>query len=285
MSIKYKILIADDEPAHIENLYHLLKDENFEIISAKDGRTAFELAEKFLPDTILLDWDMPVLDGLEATLLLRNNETTRNIPIILATGKMLSRSHLEKAFDAGVNDFITKPFNNFEIIARVKSMIKYYNNVKKTISIEKEISELKINSVTAELATAKLKLIRLNSFIDNINTHLFILNKFTNNKGAKIISKIQKEIFSNEKSTYWDEFEEVIKKFNASFITNLNNIRPRLTSNEKKLCIFIKMNLTIKEIALITMSNPEAINKAKYRLKKKLSIGEDETLNDFINKL
>ncbi len=281
---QYKILIADDEPEHIENLFYLLEKEDFKIFLATNGEKLFELTKKILPDLIITDWDMPVLNGIEASIKIREDEKTKNIPIIMATGKMLSLENLQTAFDAGVNDFITKPYNSFEVIARAKSMIRYYNSLKKTIEYEKQIAEMEIKSIASELTTAKMRTLQHNNFLDNIISLLDELKKYTNDTGKKILKQIHNKTVINKNTFNWDEFQTIFNKMNAGFVDKLNKLHPNLTYKEKRLIIFLKMGMSVKEIAAITVSNTDAVTKMKYRLKKKLNISA-KSLSEYINSL
>ncbi len=278
----YNILIAEDEPEHIENLLGYLEKENFKIFLATNGKELINLAVKLKPDIIITDWDMPVLNGIEAAIRIRKMEETRNIPIIMATGKMLSLENMQTAFAAGVNDFITKPFNNFEIIARAKSMIRYYNSLKKTMEYEKKIAELKIKNLETELTSAKMHFLQQENFINKIIEKLNEIKKLSNKKTSIIINQLISDIVTNEKAFNWKEFEAVFNKANGDFISKLEKLGSDLTPREKKLCVFLKMGMSTKEIAAITTTSTDAVTKMKYRLKKKLNL-LDKTLAEYLN--
>jgi len=118
-----KVLIVDDTPANLEVLYKTLKEENYELSVAKDGANALNCVPKFRPHLILLDIMMPVMDGFETCQKLKDNETTKDIPIIFLTAKSEKKDVL-KGFDLGAVDYITKPFNHEEVLARVKNQLK-----------------------------------------------------------------------------------------------------------------------------------------------------------------
>ena len=142
--IKYKILLADDEPQNLKYLFDALATEDYQIFSAPNGAVAVDQAVKHLPDAIIMDWDMPVLNGFEAVKRIRENSATISIPIIMATGKMTSTENLKMALDAGANDYIRKPFDVIEIIARVKSMIRLNQEYNKNIALQHELAEQEI---------------------------------------------------------------------------------------------------------------------------------------------
>ena len=118
----YKILIVDDVVSNVLLLKVLLKNEKFKTVTASDGLEAIQQAEKELPDLILLDVMMPQMDGFETAMHLKNNQTTAGIPIIFLTA-LNSTQDIVKGFQAGANDFITKPFNKEELLVRVNHQI------------------------------------------------------------------------------------------------------------------------------------------------------------------
>ena len=120
--IEKKILIVDDEEIVRRVLRGLLKKEGYEVIEAEDGEAGVELAKKEDPDVILMDLTMPRMGGLEACRLLKKDEKTKNIPVLVITA--LGGENKTEAIDAGIDDFVSKPFDAEEISIRVKSMLK-----------------------------------------------------------------------------------------------------------------------------------------------------------------
>jgi two-component system, cell cycle response regulator DivK len=122
-----KILIVEDNLSSLKLMRDVLVYWGFSIIEARDGEKGVELARSEKPDLILMDVQMPVLDGLSATKLIRESESTRVIPIICVTSDGM-RSSREKVLKAGANDFVAKPIN----IASFVEMIKNYLDEKRT---------------------------------------------------------------------------------------------------------------------------------------------------------
>ena len=116
-----RVLIADDEP----RLRRYLADavEGFSVIEARDGHEAWELAKQYLPTIIVLDYMMPEMDGLELTRRLRAHKPTSRIPILLVTANAENLPRLE-ALEAGVSEFITKPFSTVELNARIRNLLR-----------------------------------------------------------------------------------------------------------------------------------------------------------------
>jgi DNA-binding response OmpR family regulator len=124
-----KILICEDDTMTLKALEHKLKKDGYEIISAKDGKSACEIlsAENTI-DLLLTDLHMPVLSGLELINFVRGNLKS-NMPIVMLTRVGLEETVLQ-AFELGADDYITKPFNPEELALRIKRLlIKNKNNL------------------------------------------------------------------------------------------------------------------------------------------------------------
>ncbi|MBN1991246.1 MAG: response regulator [Anaerolineae bacterium] len=117
------ILIVDDEPVLHDILEGLLSIEGYRFASANNGVEALEKIAEVKPDLILLDIMMPRMNGFEVCRQLKANKKWQNIPIILITA-LDSKNDLAKGLDAGANDFVRKPFDRTELLARVRSMLR-----------------------------------------------------------------------------------------------------------------------------------------------------------------
>jgi len=118
-----KILIVDDEPFNLDLLEQELSDQGYVIERANDGAEALQKVPSFLPDVILLDYMMPKMNGLEVVKQLKQDEKYKGIPVILLTAKA-SQEDKVKGLDAGADDYVVKPFEAFELLARVRSMVR-----------------------------------------------------------------------------------------------------------------------------------------------------------------
>jgi CheY-like chemotaxis protein len=118
-----RILFIDDEPEILKAVQFYLEDEDFEVHIAEEGNRAIELAESIQPDLIILDVMMPVMDGIQVCRQLRSRTRTRLIPIIFLTAREAVEDKI-KGLEAGGVDYITKPFNNQELMARIKAHIR-----------------------------------------------------------------------------------------------------------------------------------------------------------------
>ena len=117
---KQKILIADDEAQIREILRIYFEKEGFEVIEAEDGAAAILKVQSEKPDILLLDIMMPVLDGIEVCKQVRK---MTDLPIIMVTAKDDDDDRIA-GLEIGADDYITKPFNSREVVARVKAVLR-----------------------------------------------------------------------------------------------------------------------------------------------------------------
>lgn len=120
---KARILIVDDEPLNVKLLASKLDGSKYEILQAYGGIEALEKVEKKSPDLILLDVMMPDMDGYEVTTRLKNDPKTANIPIIMVTALDGSEDKIQ-GLEAGAEEFLSKPVNATELLARINSMLR-----------------------------------------------------------------------------------------------------------------------------------------------------------------
>lgn len=118
----YNVLVCDDDKAILDSLEIYLNLEGYKVFKAENGRQALKTAEENDLQCIILDIMMPDLDGLNATLKLRES---KNIPIILLSAKSEDTDKIT-GLSFGADDYVTKPFNPLELMARVKSQIRRY---------------------------------------------------------------------------------------------------------------------------------------------------------------
>jgi len=113
MSMK-SCLVVDDSRVIRMVARKILEELNFEVIEAEDGKVALDACNKSLPDAVLLDWNMPVMDGLEFLVALRQLPGNESVQVIFCTTEN-DLEHIQKAISAGANEYIMKPFDS-EII-------------------------------------------------------------------------------------------------------------------------------------------------------------------------
>lgn len=146
-----RILIVDDVPVNIQLLKTYLGSEGYHIITASDGSEAIEQVKKWNPDLILLDVMMPKMNGFEVCKIIKSDMKTQFIPIIIVTA-LNELDDKIKGMDSGADDYLTKPFNKLELMARVRSLLrtKYLHDElqDKIIQLQKAKEELRRLAIT-----------------------------------------------------------------------------------------------------------------------------------------
>jgi len=118
-----RILIADDNPTNVELIEAYLSEHDCEVAIAVDGRDTLEKVAQFQPDLVLLDIMMPKLSGFEVCEELKKNPATRGIMILMVTA-LNELGDIERAVNAGCDDFLSKPINKLELLKRVDNMLR-----------------------------------------------------------------------------------------------------------------------------------------------------------------
>ncbi|MBI4055574.1 MAG: response regulator transcription factor [Elusimicrobia bacterium] len=121
-----KILIVDDDRAILKTLKRYLEDRSLTAITTDNGSEALLLAKESKPDLILTDAEMPGLEGYALCRVLRKQQTTQTIPIVIMSGKMIQEKDVLAGFDGGADDYITKPFSYPVLLARIHAVLKRY---------------------------------------------------------------------------------------------------------------------------------------------------------------
>ena len=137
------VLVVDDNQQNLELLLAYLEDVDCRTLSAKDGAEALEVVKASSPDLILLDVMMPRMSGFEVCRRIKNDPKTADIPVIMVTA-LNEMGDIERAINSGTDDFLSKPVNKWELVTRVKTMLKLKHvtdKLERTLAYLSEIEE------------------------------------------------------------------------------------------------------------------------------------------------
>lgn len=158
-----EILLVDDTPEHIETAVTVLRENNFRVRIATKGSTAFKLIEQHQPDLILLDVYMPEMDGFEICRIIKSERDLSSIPIIFLTSSNDAKS-IKKGFDLGAQDYVVKPFNTSELLARVHTHIKLKKQTESLLKANHELDSF-CYTVAHDLKAPLLSLSKLTEYL------------------------------------------------------------------------------------------------------------------------
>lgn len=136
MDERQRIMAVDDAPDNLILLDRLLKRQGFEVIRASSGRECLAKTATDHPDMIILDVAMPEMNGFETLKHLRENETTKDIPVIILTANSKDAKSIEEGLSLGADEYLTKPIDQDELMARVRSILRL-------VRAEREVEQLK----------------------------------------------------------------------------------------------------------------------------------------------
>lgn len=282
-----KILIVDDKKEYIQTVMNFILKESvpYALLCAPNGKVGVEIARKEQPDIIIMDWEMPEMNGIEAIKQLKKIPQTNDIPVIMATGIRLTPIDLKEAFDAGASDFIRKPLEETEFLARMNSHMNlsdYIKTIRKQQQVIAETQKKELNDKISELKNqvSENELHRA-YFKDILETTL--------NKLEKI--EIKEKPVSDEMKQTLQKLRLSVKNLEMLrsdkntpddvFVRNLLAHYPGLTPQEIQLSYLIRNNLSSKEIATITFREESSVKVARSRLRRKMQLNTE--INLFIH--
>ena len=116
------ILLVEDNELNRDMLSRRLSRKGFEVQFALDGQEAVEKAKTLMPDLVLMDIGLPVLDGYDATRAIKSDDSTKSIPVIALTAHAMAEDR-KQCFDAGCNDFDTKPIDLPRLLGKIHALL------------------------------------------------------------------------------------------------------------------------------------------------------------------
>jgi DNA-binding response OmpR family regulator len=150
------ILVVDDQPINIKLLERKLQREDMDVVTAANGRECLDAVDQTSPDLILLDVMMPEMDGIETCERLKKNPDTNSIPIIFITARSSKEGKLE-GLNVGAVDYITKPIDLDETLARVKTQLRLQEVHRENVDLQKRLGDARrVSSTISTTSSASL---------------------------------------------------------------------------------------------------------------------------------
>jgi len=270
------VLIVDDLVENLQVVVSIFEQNRPDLViyQANSGKIALELAIKILPDIILTDWDMPEMTGIDLILELKKLKATRAIPVIIATGIMLSPENLREALEAGAVDFLTRPINAVELLARSHSALLLSEQHKNALAEkDRQLAEiaLDVTKNDAYLTRFKKQIEALLLTIPNEQIH-------EREELAAIVASLDSHLNHDN----WQRFQLSFEAVHSGFIQSLSETHPELSPAEVKLSIFLKLGMNTKDISNLLYLAPESIKVARSRLRKKMGLSLTHNLQSYL---
>ncbi|MDE0772236.1 MAG: response regulator [Salibacteraceae bacterium] len=301
MSVK-TLLIVDDDPLNIKiiNEYLLaIRPVKYELLNANNAQLALTIALEVVPDLILTDWEMPVMNGIELIKALKKDKITKDIPVIMATGIMVNSEDLDVALSSGAIDYIRKPIDEVELIARIRTVLEM-SDYTKEINLQKEIyliaqeelHQFDILQLKNELDSKEQELASsINSHINNENKafdlkqKLAALKPHLDDNGKRLLHNSLAYLKQQENQISLVELENKFDHIHNSFYQKLEAQCSEITKNDKILTTFMVLGFTPVEIAIIIKKSPNSVNVGFSRIRNKLNIKDNRSLRNFLKTL
>lgn len=184
-------------------------------------------------------------------------------------------------------------FISLGVFIAVAAILMYLSQRSKTVRIELNRKNLKLEHEklqqdlefrNKELATNVMYLLSKNEFITSTAERLTKAKMGFKKENQKIIQDIIRDLLTNSSKDVWKEFEVRFQEVHSDFYENLNKKYPDLTPNEKKICAFLRLNMSTKDISAITYQSVRSIDMARFRLRKKIELDTDENLVSYLSK-
>ena len=269
------------------------KDHPYDILYGKNGEEGYQIALAEIPDLILMDWTMPVMDGLEATVKLKEHPDTADIPVVMISGVMTTVENLKEALHAGAVDYIHKPFDPVELTSRVQSMLRLGRSfaeikqknieIQKLMSREKELLEEQLGQKEREITMQAMHALEKDKFLNELQKRVKTVESDLGDEVPSSLKEISKDIKSQitaEKS--WDNFMLHFEQVHPRFFQKLKGKFTQLTNNDLRLAGYVKLGMDNKEIARLIGVEIGTVKTNLHRLKQKFGLSVDERLREVI---
>lgn len=278
--------MVDDDPQIVRLIVSNLTkgDYPWVVYRAGNGQEANEVARKEMPDIILMDWEMPVMNGIEATRTLRKHDKTSHIPVIMATGEMVSSENLRMALEAGAWDYIRKPIDVVEMKARITSAMRLREQQKEV----ERLMQSEIDLKNRQLSTTSILIVEKNTLIQGLYEEMTEFSDKGGNGNSLLekVSEIRKRMFNHlEADESWMTFKIHFEEVHPHFFRKLAESSTDISQKDLKLCAYLKLGMDTKEIARLLNVTPASIRTAMYRVKKRLKIDTESNLRDYLSQL
>lgn len=285
------VLLVDDQPENLLTLARYLEEAPFklQLLTARSGDKALEVAHITKPDLVITDWEMPGMDGLAFLKRLKQDTFLKSVPVVMITGVYTAAEDLLQAMQWGATDYLRKPINKIELWARVQNALTIRRSISTIESQNQEIrqqGEQIMDRKNRQLNMKAIEMEQQGGVLRDVENGLQRLSKHASGPVQVGIKELIKQIQQTGRhQQQWSEFRGYFEKTHPTFLSNLEKQFPQLSNQEIRLCSYFKIKMTPYEIAELKHVAPETIRTQKYRIKKKMALPKAQDLTEFLNSL
>ncbi len=272
------IMVVDDNPDNLKLLSDILSEEGFQVRQALNGRLALAAVKQQPPDLFILDIRMPEMDGFELCRQLKSDTVTRNIPVIFVSGLDQSDDKI-KAFEIGGQDYITKPFEDTEVLARVKLHLEL-SRMKQNLEnlVQQRTTSLEESNIAMKVLLEHRKS-EQDLFEENVTAHISSLV-------LPYLARLKDTELENGQRSLIDVVEFNLKEITSKFSGTLYSRTLGLTRREIEVAALIKTGKTNVEIGAVLNISERAVSFHRQNLRKKLGLlGQKVNLVAYLNEI
>lgn len=283
------ILLVDDDPDSLFTLAAYLEEEfeGYRLITANNGRSALDIIQQSAPELIITDWQMPEISGLELLRKIKAIHPTRYIPTLIISGIYLLPEDLKMALNLGASDYLRKPINKVELWARVQTALEIGSTMRGLIQHQAKIAQLaleKEEQKNREITTKAIEIHKKDRILIDITDQLNeVANAYTGVEKKKISSIARSIAGSVNDEQSWEGFRIHFEQVHPRFFELIQKRHPNMSQDDLKLCAFLKIQLSNQQIADLLHISQESARTQKYRLKKKMQLPKETSIQSYIN--
>jgi DNA-binding response OmpR family regulator/DNA-binding CsgD family transcriptional regulator len=314
-----KILVIEDENELREGVAEILNYEGYDVFQAENGNEGMTIAVKNRPDLILCDIMMPGMDGYEFLKRFKIKNINRPVPFIFITA-LSERLNQRRGMELGADDYLTKPFTRDELLKAIESRIEkdtfyeQYLNEKidqienelknkiaflteelvemeeyiEQISNEKNVLDKQLKEKEIELKEETLNAIEISIKIDNLAKIISsrLRNPKISSEQRKLLIELKSKINRRTVlSNNWTVIQLKFQQVYPDFISNLATVIPGLTRYQMIFIAATFMGLNTGQMADLLNISEDSVRKNRYRLKRKLGLGNSDDFYEYIYSL
>ncbi|TAD95582.1 MAG: response regulator [Bacteroidetes bacterium] len=278
------ILVVEDDNELRQMLAQELDQNGFEVWKASNGLKALQILKAKTPDLLITDWDMPEMNGIMLLQHIKKMPSTQQFPVIMMSGMMTESKSAIYALNMYALEFLRKPVEIAELLARIRAVFRIKeaeNTLKEFYEKEKKWFEERLLQKEKELDHLKNMVLVRNQTIHQIKKDLDKLLVENNFEPQLLQEKLEKQQDQNQE---WRYFLFHLEKIHPHFWNKITAIS-EISENEARICAYLRVGMNNREIALLHNVTISAIQKNRYRIRKKMNIESEEIFLEFLKNI